>query len=85
MDTVKGALTVYFEAPFWVGVLERVEDGRLSVSKITFGAEPKDYEVYEFVRKYYFKLAFSPPVAAREGMEAQSQARAARGEKTAVK
>ncbi len=42
MDTVKGALTVYFEAPFWVGVLERVEDGRLSVSKITFGAELKD-------------------------------------------
>ena len=42
MDTVKGALTVYFEAPFWVGVLEHVEDGQLSVSKITFGAEPKD-------------------------------------------
>ena len=65
MDTVKGALTVYFEAPFWVGVLERVEDGQLSVSKITFGAEPKDYEVYEFVRKYYFKLRFSPPAVAR--------------------
>ena len=42
MDTVKGALTVYFEAPVRFGVLERVEDGRLSVSKITFGAEPKD-------------------------------------------
>ena len=38
-------LTVYFDAPFWVGVFERMEDGRLSVCKVTFGAEPKDYEV----------------------------------------
>ncbi len=42
MDRVKGALTVCFEAPVRFGVLERVEDGRLSVSKITFGAESKD-------------------------------------------
>ena len=55
-------LTVYFEDPFWVGVFERVEDGKLSVSKITFGAEPKDYEVWEFVLKHYYELEFSPAV-----------------------
>ena len=55
-------LTVYFEDPFWVGVFERVEDGKLSVSKITFGAEPKDYEVLEFVLKHYCELEFSPAV-----------------------
>ena len=38
-------LTVFFEDPFWVGVFERTISGRLSVSKVTFGAEPKDYEV----------------------------------------
>lgn len=42
MDTVKGALTVCFGDTVRFGVLEHVENGRLSVSKITFGAEPKD-------------------------------------------
>ena len=43
MDKVRGKLTVYFEEPFWVGVFERIEDGKLSVSKVTFGAEPVSY------------------------------------------
>ncbi len=47
MNKVSGKLTVYFEEPFWVGVFERIEDGKLSVTKVTFGAEPKDYEVQE--------------------------------------
>ena len=62
MDKVNGKLTVYFEEPFWVGVLERIEDGKLSVAKVTFGAEPKDYEVQEYIRKYYSSLKFSPAV-----------------------
>ena len=62
MDKVSGKLTVYFEEPFWIGIFERIEDGKLSVAKVTFGAEPKDYEVQEFVQKYYFSLKFSPAV-----------------------
>ena len=57
-------LTVYFDDPFWVGVFERMEDGRLSVCKVTFGAEPKDYEVWEYVLKHYYELKFSPAVEA---------------------
>ena len=64
MDKVSGKLTVYFEEPFWVGIFERIEDGKLSVAKVTFGAEPKDYEVQEYVQKYYFSLKFSPAVDA---------------------
>ena len=63
MDKVSGKLTVFFEAPFWVGVFERVSDGKLAVCKVTFGAEPKDYEVYDFVLKNYYQLRFSPAVA----------------------
>ena len=63
MDKVSGKLTVYFEEPFWVGVFEKIEDGKLSVAKVTFGAEPKEYEVYEFVLKYYYRLQFSLAVA----------------------
>ena len=62
MDKASGKLTVFFEEPFWVGVFERIEDGRLSVAKVTFGAEPKDYEVQEYIKKYYFSLKFSPAV-----------------------
>ena len=62
MDKVSGKLTVYFEEPFWVGIFERIEDGKLAVSKVTFGAEPKDYEVQEYIQKYYFSLKFSPAV-----------------------
>ena len=59
---MEGKLTVYFEDPFWVGVFERVEDGKLSVCKVTFGVEPKDYEVWEFVLQHYYELEFSPAI-----------------------
>ena len=62
MSTSIGKLTVFFEEPFWVGVFERIENGKLSVSKVTFGAEPKDYEIYEFVLKNYNSLRFSPAI-----------------------
>ena len=62
MDEVTGKLTVFFEDPFWVGVFERIDHGRLSVSKVTFGAEPKEYEVLEFVLRNYYSLKFSPAV-----------------------
>ena len=64
MSKVSGKLTVYFEKPFWVGVFERIEDGKLSAAKVTFGAEPKDYEIYAFLLKYYENLRFSPTVTA---------------------
>ena len=51
MSNVSGILTVYFEDPFWVGVFERIQDGKLSAVKVTFGAEPKDYEIQEFILK----------------------------------
>ena len=63
MDKVSGKLTVFFEEPFWVGVFERLLNGKLSVCKVTFGAEPKDYEIYDFVLKNYYRLRFSPAVA----------------------
>ncbi len=57
-------LTVFFDDPFWVGVFERIDDGKLSACKVTFGAEPKDYEVWEYVLKHYYELRFSPAVEA---------------------
>ncbi len=62
-------LTILFEAPFWIGLYERIEHGRYEVCKITFGAEPKDYEVYEFLLRNWHKLKFSPPIQAEAAME----------------
>ena len=68
MDEYSGRLTVFYEEPFWVGVFERMEGDRLSVSKVTFGAEPKGYEVLDYVRRHYGELRFSEPVP-REARE----------------
>lgn len=57
-------LTVYFEDPFWVGVYEREEGEGLTACKLTFGAEPRDQEVYELLLTAWRRLEFGPPVAA---------------------
>ena len=62
MDKVIGRLTVFFEDPFWIGVFERIENGRLSVAKVTFGAEPKEPEVLIYLLRHYYRLPFSPAV-----------------------
>lgn len=56
-------LTIFFEDPFWVGLFERTEENTLKVCKVTFGAEPKDGEVYDYILREYDRLAFSPGVA----------------------
>ena len=74
-DAAAVALTVFFQEPFWIGVFERVEDGRLSVCKVTFGAEPKDYEVHEYLLKQYYNLRFSSAVEADERKKADNPKR----------
>ena len=59
---MKSSLTILFENPFWIGLFERIDGNKYEVCKITFGAEPKDYEVYDFLLKNWHKLKFSPPV-----------------------
>ena len=59
---MEGTLTVYFDEPFWVGIFERCDNGRLSVCKVTFGAEPKEQEIYEFVLRHFTELRFSQEV-----------------------
>lgn len=66
MDKAADRLTVFFEDPFWVGVFEHVREGQLSACKVTFGAEPKDCEVYDYVLKNYNRLCFGPAVEAGE-------------------
>ena len=62
MDEISAKLTILFEDPFWIGLYERIYKNKLEVCKITFGKEPTDGEVYEFMLKNWRKLRFSPPV-----------------------
>ena len=62
MGSDYGKLMVFFDDPFWVGIFERVESGKLSVCRVVFGSETKDYEVWEFVLANYHRLRFSPSV-----------------------
>ena len=62
MDKFAAGLTVFFEDPFWIGIFERISDGELSVCKVTFGSEPTNQELCDFITKQYGKLKFSPSV-----------------------
>lgn len=64
MNKVTGNLIVCFQKPFWSGIFQRFENNKLYVAKVVFGAEPKEYEIYEFVLKHYDELQFSPAVDA---------------------
>lgn len=67
--SVKCSLTIMFESPFWIGLYERFDEGKYEVCKITFGAEPKDFEVYHFLLHHWKYLQFSPPVKTKRGGE----------------
>lgn len=59
MNKNSWTLTVFFENPFWVGVFEEYMDGQLSVCKVTFGSEPKIYDINYLIFKRTNQLHFS--------------------------
>lgn len=56
--SVSSTLTLYHDGQFWVGIVEHVENGKLGVARIVFGAEPSDEEIFEFVVNRWEKLSF---------------------------
>jgi signal transduction histidine kinase len=60
--------TVFFENPFWVGVLEIAEPDGVRAARHVFGPEPTGPELEEFVRRDFLGLLdramSSPPVPA---------------------
>jgi hypothetical protein len=82
-------LTIFFEDPFWVGVVERQAEGRLQAARHLFGSEPAPAEILEFVLRQMFRLiersstaieveqiaprAVNPKRAAREASRALAQ------------
>lgn len=71
----KSKFTVFFDEPFWVGIFERMEGDKLSVCKVTFGAEPTDAQIYAFLLSHYNKLKFSKPIKAEQKQKADNPKR----------
>lgn len=59
-------LTIFFEDPFWVGIFERSDGVTLEISRVVFGAEPRDCAVREFILREYASLHYGPPVTLDE-------------------
>ena len=57
-------LTVEFSPPWWVGTLERWEDGRYEVGRVVFGAEPTEPEVLLWVLHRLPRLRTTPAMEA---------------------
>ena len=63
MCVSRTSLTVYFDPPFWVGLFQREDGDGCRVCKVTFGGEPGDQEVLDWLLRHWQELQFSPPVA----------------------
>ena len=59
-------ITVFYDESFWVGFFEKEENFQITVAKYTFGIEPRETEVLEFILKDYDKLTFSSPLKVEE-------------------
>ena len=55
-------ILVYFDDPFYAILVERRENGRLSVARQVVGPEPSEIEVLEWVQREFPRLRYSPAV-----------------------
>ena len=65
----QGSLTVLFEDPFWIGLFEVADREGLRVCKVTFGAEPSEREIMEFIERNGHRLRYSRAVEASATLE----------------
>ena len=78
MDKISGKLTIFHDGTFWIGVFEREEGDKLSVCKVTFGAEPREADVFEFVINHYYDLEFSMEIEVKKKRKADNPKRRSR-------
>ena len=65
---VSSTLTVYHDGQFWVGTYQRVEDGKLSICRVVFGAEPSNEDILDVVCKRWNQLRFTRPIALEDNV-----------------
>ncbi len=58
-------VTVQFEDPKWVAMVERSDAQRVATARVEFDSEPSEAELRDYIVKNYESLQFSAPVDAR--------------------
>ena len=85
METISIGLTVYFEDGFWHGLFEQVYRETYQVCRVTFGQEPKDDEILEFIQTQFTQLSFSPAAIVKQHVKIKNPKRLQRAVKKQVK
>ena len=49
-------LSILFESPFWIALLEEERDGLLYAARHVFGSEPSSKNVYEFILSGEYRI-----------------------------
>ena len=75
METISIGLTVYFEDGFWHGLFEQVYRETYQVCRVTFGQEPKDDEILEFLQTQFPQLSFSPEAIVKQHVKIKNPKR----------
>ncbi|MFJ3792373.1 YjdF family protein [Kitasatospora sp. NPDC090091] len=68
--------SVFFDDPFWVGVLEVSAPGGVRAARHVFGAEPGNAELLEFVRRDFGRLLDAALAAPEVAVERRTRRRA---------
>src|SRR5690349_3967139 len=66
---MEGKLTVYFEDPYWVGVFELEDEYGYRIARVIFGSEPRESELYAFVKEHYDEISYSKPLESQIKVE----------------
>ena len=83
MVSSMSSFTVLFQSPFWVGVAQRWGEEGYQAAKVTFGAQPTEAQVYQWVLREWHRLVFSElsegesPVLERKQKRLQREAKKA--------
>ena len=85
MEIVSIGLTVYFEDGFWHGLFEQEYEGTYQVCRVTFGQEPKEDEILEFLQTKFTQLSFSPAATVKQHVKIKNPKRLQRAVKKQVK
>ena len=59
MKEVFADLTVYFQAPYWIGEYKRISEEKIETNRIFFDYEPLINQVYNYYLKNWHKLEFT--------------------------
>jgi len=85
VEIVSIGLTVYFEDGFWHGLFEQEYEGTYQVCRVTFGQEPKEDEILEFLQTQFTQLSFSPAATVKQHVKIKYPKRLQRAVKKQVK